>query len=315
MWTRKDIKARAKASFKLNYWKTVLIALLLAAVTGGFAGGAGAASGAASGASAARRYSYDATSVTYSQELTDEQVEEIFGGQLTELTDPNMSVEELMEHTEVIMPSDAENSFPVELIPVIVAAASSILLVAIAIVLVVNAFLLNPLVVGARRFFLRNLNQPAMAAEAGYGFDNNYKETVKTMFFRDLYVFLWSLLFIIPGIVKALEYRMVPYLLADDPTMTKERAFAESRAMMHGNKWKAFVLDLSFLGWSLLSALTLGIVGVFYVDPYIAMTDAALYESLRYGTPAPALAGGYGEPVPVAPFAAQDGFAAGGPQA
>ena len=159
--------------------------------------------------------------------------------------------------------------------------------VALAVAIVIDAFLINPLAVGAYRFSVCNLNQKAQAKEAAYAFDSgNYLEIAKTMILRDVFIALWSLLLIIPGIVKAYEYRMIPYLLADDPTMTKDRAFAESRAMMRGNKWRAFVLDLSFLGWHILSVFTLGILELFYVAPYEFMADAALYESLRYGTPA-----------------------------
>ena len=105
------------------------------------------------------------------------------------------------------------------------------------------------------------------------------------MFFRDLYTVLWTLLLIIPGIVKSYEYQMIPYLLAENPQMTKEQAFAESKRMMTGQKWRAFVLDLSFIGWNILSALTLGILGIFYVQPYMDATHAALYETHRYGNP------------------------------
>ena len=78
---------------------------------------------------------------------------------------------------------------------------------------------------------------------------------------------------------------MIPYLLAENPQMTKEQAFAESKQMMQGQKWRAFVLDLSFIGWDILSGMTLGILGIFYVQPYIEATHAALYERLRYGIP------------------------------
>ena len=75
---------------------------------------------------------------------------------------------------------------------------------------------------------------------------------------------------------------MIPYLLAEHPDMPKEVAFAESKRLMSGNKWHAFLLDLSFIGWALLSLITAGIVGVFYVFPYKNMTNAALYEKLCY---------------------------------
>ena len=101
------------------------------------------------------------------------------------------------------------------------------------------------------------------------------------MFLRDLFIGLWSLLFIIPGIIKSYEYRMVAYILADQPELTRKEAFELSRKMMNGNKWNAFVLDLSFIGWGFLAAITFGILGVFYVNPYIQHTDAALYLKLK----------------------------------
>lgn len=146
----------------------------------------------------------------------------------------------------------------------------------------------NPLEVGTKRFFFKNLNQKAEVKEVAYAFDNSYKNVVKILFIRNLCIFGWSLLLIIPGIIKKYEYMMIPYLLAENPNLTKEQAFALSKQMMTGNKWKAFVLHLSFIGWDFLSSITLGIVGVFYVQPYRCLTFAALYEelSLINGRPA-----------------------------
>ena len=106
---------------------------------------------------------------------------------------------------------------------------------------------------------------------------------VKTLFFKDLYTFLWSLLFVIPGIIKAYEYRMMPFLIAENPDMTTQEAFDKSKEMMMGNKWDAFVYDLSFLGWFILNALTCGILGLFYVNPYYYAADANLYRAIKMG--------------------------------
>ena len=91
--------------------------------------------------------------------------------------------------------------------------------------------------------------------------------------------------FVFSGMQKN-KKTLIPYLLAEHPDMPKDQAFAISRQMMKGQKWNAFVLDLSFLGWSILSLFTLGILGLFYVNPYKYSTKAALYETLRYGQPA-----------------------------
>ena len=150
-----------------------------------------------------------------------------------------------------------------------------------AVVIALHAFLLNPLEAGGSRFFLRNLNTKAEVKELAYCYDHGYMNVVKTIFFKDLYTILWSLLFIIPGIVKAYEYRMMPYILAEHPEMPVKEVFAKSREMMRGQKWRAFVLDLSFIGWGLLSALTLGLLGIFYVHPYRFCTNAELYHTLK----------------------------------
>jgi uncharacterized membrane protein len=76
---------------------------------------------------------------------------------------------------------------------------------------------------------------------------------------------------------------MIPYILADHPELTSKEVFAKSKEMMKGQKWHAFVLDLSFIGWGILSLFTLGLLGTFYVTPYRNMTNAALYEKLEYG--------------------------------
>ena len=108
----------------------------------------------------------------------------------------------------------------------------------------------------------------------------NYWGIVKSMFLRGLFTFLWSLLLIIPGIIKSYAYRMVPYIMADNPQMEATDAITLSRKMMDGEKWKAFVLDLSFIGWYLLGMLACGI-GMLFVNPYYFSTAAQLYLVVR----------------------------------
>lgn len=146
--------------------------------------------------------------------------------------------------------------------------------------LAVSIFLLSPLIVGCRRWYLLNRTAKPDIGEVAHVFKNGYMNTVKTMFLQDLFISLWSLLFVIPGIVKSYEYRMIPYLLAENPNMDWHEAFDRSRAMMKGNKWDTFVLDLSFLGWQLLAAFTCGLLSIFYVAPYMALTNAELYVKL-----------------------------------
>lgn len=152
-------------------------------------------------------------------------------------------------------------------------------------ILVVTFFLeglvFGPLEIGISKFKLDALKDTGKLGVLSEGYHNNYKNNAITMFKRALFINLWSLLFVIPGIVKFYEYRMIPYLLAEYPGMDSREAFAKSKEMMMGNKWNTFVLDLSFLPWDILATVTFGIVGVFYVSPYRQMTDAALYQELK----------------------------------
>lgn len=157
----------------------------------------------------------------------------------------------------------------------IVAGTSSFL------IMLLNAFVLKPLEIGGRQFFMNNSEGRADIHDLLQGFKVNYLNNVLTMFLRDLFTALWTLLFIIPGIVKMYAYSLVPYILAENPEMKGTEAIKLSSEMMKGHKWNAFVLDLSFFGWIVLSVLTLGLVGVFYTNPYIYATDAELYKAIK----------------------------------
>ena len=249
MWSIGNLKNRGKTALKRNYWKCVLVGLLVALLGGG-AGSAGGAGGGRSLGGLARESATEDSSEIFSVDGFD-----------VNLPTPDMNIVGM---------------------GAVVAGVILVVLLAVAVVIVIDVFVLNPLEMGTNRFFFINQQREAEVKEVCFGFDRNYKTNVKTLFFRDLYIFLWSLLFIIPGIVKYYEYKMIPYILADDPTVTMEEAFARSRYMMKGEKWHAFCLDLSFIGWWILSVITCGILAIFYVVPYELSTDAALYEALKY---------------------------------
>ena len=142
-------------------------------------------------------------------------------------------------------------------------------------------FVFNPLQVGCYRFFQKNVeNTPAPIATIKEGF-GNYVHVFLTLFVKDLFLLLWTCLFFIPGIVKAYSYRMVPFILKDNPDLSVTETITRSRQMMNGHKWAAFVLDLSFIGWHILTCITFGLVGIFWTNPYVANTNAALYLELR----------------------------------
>lgn len=109
---------------------------------------------------------------------------------------------------------------------------------------------------------------------------NNYLHKVGTGALSWVYVFLWSLLLIVPGIIKALGYAMVPFILEDEPDLSAEDTLRRSYEMMYGHKWDLFVLYLSFIGWWILCLFTLGI-GFFFLKPYVKATVAAFYEDIK----------------------------------
>lgn len=137
-----------------------------------------------------------------------------------------------------------------------------------------------------------------------------YGPVVKAMFLRGLVTFLWSLLFVIPGIIKSLAYAMVPYVIYENPNLTPSQTLKISEKMTDGAKGELFVLGLSFIGWNFLSALTGGLVGIFYVNPYIGLTYAGVYDQLKWN----AIQGGrltwadFGQVAPVYDQPVAEGF-------
>ncbi len=282
-WKRKEIKEKGKNTFKANFWKCVATALILVIVGGGSAGAFGGGGNAFShrdeeSAGHSINMVNEDWNFSFDADMNDDEGNISIGiGPSGEQDESAEEITEAQEESEVIdIPAEAMVAF------VVVMAVAALFIFAVA--LVIDAFIANPLELGCKRFFRRNLDEPAAMSNIAFAFDSNYKNTCKTMFLRDVYIVLWSLLFVIPGIIKSYEYKMIPYLLSENPEMTTEQAFAESKKLMTGNKWKAFVLDLSFILWDIASAATCGLLGLFWVAPYKASTQAALYEAIKYGT-------------------------------
>lgn len=112
------------------------------------------------------------------------------------------------------------------------------------------------------------------------GFSLNFVNSMLAYILTGLFTALWTMLFVIPGIVKRYSYAMTFYVMDDHPEMSAMEAITESRRIMHGNKWRLFCLEFSFIGWVLLSALTLGIL-TFWVGPYMETARAEFYESIK----------------------------------
>lgn len=260
-WSRGDLKDWAKSTMRRNYWRMVLVGFIMMLVSGGFSGGS--SSTMTSIQNSITRNSNTSTS-SDSQQMQ------------RELQDTVKGIRNNMTSSDIAVAGG------------ILVVVFIVLLVVFVISTVLSFFLIQPLMVGGQRFFSRSLMEDAQLNEITYAFSHNYMNVVKNMFLMNVFTALWSLLFVIPGIVKSYEYRMIPYLLGEHPEMSTKELFDASRQMMRGQKWSAFVLDISFVGWNILGLMTCGILFIFWVYPYIWLTNAALYHELsridlRYG--------------------------------
>ncbi|MBO4290664.1 MAG: DUF975 family protein [Lachnospiraceae bacterium] len=263
IWYRANLKTKAREAVKRNYWWCVLAALIFALLCGGNGSSISDKLKERSKANENYHISINGSKISIMNMNGNDEVLDFvdaFGGKAALLGEAADFLAQM--------------------------AGMAILLVAMIIVIfswILKILVFNVLEVGAGNFFLLNVDggQPTVK-EMGYAFTNGYYgNAVVTMFMRGLKIFLWSLLFVIPGVVKAYEYRMIPYLLAENPEMSCSEAFERSREMMDGQKWDAFVLDLSFIGWHILSFFTANILSIFWVHPYQYMTNAQLYAALR----------------------------------
>lgn len=262
MWDRKELKAKGKAAYNANKIACIIAALILM-IAGGIGSG-----------------STTSPSVTIKNQLNNnDQVVESYEEASGETGDDAVTIEVNGQDLDA---GEAQH----DILPMV--AVSSVVaflaLIAGTVGLMLLALVLNPLHVGARRFFIQNASDPETKVDGmniGFGFGSNYRDIVFSMLGTQLINMLWTLLFIVPGIYKAYCWRLVPFIIADDPGISGKKARAMSAKMMNGSKWASFVLDLSFIGWKLVGAITLGIVNIVFTNPYEAATDTELYLTLK----------------------------------
>lgn len=279
MWTRKDLKERAKAALSRNYWKAVLVSLVLILL-------GGISPATAAGGSSGNHDEQENEGMETTTIIIENEDAAVFGNAGTtaytftaakEVVD---EMDELLDESHQKL-SEVDSVALVTFSIVFLAIVITIIVVIITFVILLDVFLGNPLCVGAQRFMLKSVEGTGNIAELGFAFDHSYKNAVKTTFIRDLHIFLWMLLFLIPGIYKKYQYYMVDYILAENPDMPYKEVLERSKKMMEGQKWNAFVLDLSFILWHMLGIVTCGLSEIFYVRPYIYLTRASLYTTLR----------------------------------
>lgn len=243
MWTRKDLKSKAKKFLKKHYWKAFSVCLIVALLSGGISNG------------------------TTSTHINNGAGEEYY--------------------TVRISPSKDLFSFLDKGIknPLVFKMTLETFISLIVIGIIISIVVVNVLEVGQSRFFIQGFKGEPEIGTLFTTFKNGeWLPITGKMFLMNIYLLLWTLLFVIPGIMKSYEYRMVPYILSENPHIDLSDAIKISKEMTSNEKWEIFVLDLSFIGWYLLGGLFFGLGGIF-VTPYHEATVAKLYQYYRENIP------------------------------
>lgn len=288
MWKRKELKSKAKQVVKKNYWTAIVVCFLLALFTGEF--GTSILGVWQTDDSVDPDYLKIKENNDQNENIIkndDDTIEIITKEGIRKTFDPNQV--KLMEAIRANLNSltktqkymfkiwDAIISFNMNKIGIGIT-----LSIAAVISFCFTMFIADPLVVGGKRYFIksRNNENTKVGVITEVFKDNSWLHIAIVMLLRNIYNALWYIT-IVGGIIKTYEYRMIPYILAENPKIKTKEAFKLSKQMMKGNKWKTFVLDISFFGWNILSVLTYGLLSILYINPYNAATMAELYEELK----------------------------------
>lgn len=282
MWKRKDLKSNAKKVIEKNYWTALVVCFLIALFTGEF--------GTSILGLWNSKDSMDPNYIAHEQMIK----EKI---QKSTQMKPDNNIKSALNQTQIkiyqaieanINSATKSQKYAFKIWDAVALFNESkvregiILSVGALIALLFTILIADPLIVGGKEYFLKAREQDnvKISVMTDVFKKGNWANIATIMFLRNIYNALWYLT-IIGGIIKTYEYRMIPYILAENPTIKKDEAFKMSKQMMKGNKWSAFLLDLSFFGWYLLSVLTFGILSVLYVNPYNSATFAELYVKLK----------------------------------
>ncbi|BEV70871.1 MULTISPECIES: DUF975 family protein [unclassified Paludibacterium] len=149
----------------------------------------------------------------------------------------------------------------------------------------VDLLIKGPLELGFALFYLQLLRGGELRFSQLFSGFERYLTGLAAYLLMVLFILLWALLLIIPGVIAALSYSMTFYLLVDEPQLSAREALRKSKIMMIGNKWKFFCLGCRFIGWFLLGLLTLGI-GLLWVIPYLSTSLVRFYQDIRDVPPA-----------------------------
>ena len=246
MWSRKTIKNYAKDFLRKHYWKAFTVCLIAIVITGG---------ASSSGSNSDNQSTND---------------DYLNGNQIIREIQNNSFIESdnfIIRSVGRLLRSTPLRYFMLGTLPM--------MFFIFGLVLITVGFAVE---VGVTRFFLEGFKGRANIGNVFSTFNSReYWTILKTQFLRKLYNALWTLLLVIPGIIKAYEYSMVPYILAEEPDLSPNEIITRSREITRGHKLDMLILDISFLGWYIPGGLFFGI-GILFVNPYREATYAKLYN-------------------------------------
>ncbi|MDD2980658.1 MAG: DUF975 family protein [Hespellia sp.] len=280
VWKRKEIKKNARREMKANYWRCVAVCFLLAFLTGAYASSTRmiARQNVDGNNEEVREDEYDAGPQSYFSRYEESHPnagkrERAIVRTMDEIVTTFVSSSDtqllIFNMLEDILGNDMDLAF-------------WLLVLSILLKIFYDVFVANILKIGEKRFFMENrLYEHSKINKIIYMYKINYvKRPAWVMFCKDVFQSLWNLT-IIGGIIKHYEYAMIPYITAEQPDLERKEVFALSKEMMKGNKWRMFLLDVSFAGWGILGVFTFGALQILFLNPYRAQTYAELYMAIR----------------------------------
>ena len=288
MWKRKDLKEKARKVVKKNYWTAIIVCFIIAIFTGEF----GTSIIWKTDDSLDPNYAILNDDMIIQNELNEEKIQEAqqesqeLEEKKSNLNNIELKIWDVIQSNFNSLTKSQKYVFKIwdaiEMFNINQLYLGIGLMIAAFIALIYIIILAEPLTVGEKRYFIRARNgeDTKVGIMAEVFKKGSWKNIAVTMILRDIYNLLWFIT-IIGGFIKLYEYKMIPYILADNPKIERKKAFELSKQMMNGNKWKAFILDLSFIFWNILSILTFGILNILYVNPYKVATSTELYEILK----------------------------------
>ncbi|MGF6375467.1 putative membrane protein [Clostridiales Family XIII bacterium PM5-7] len=284
MWQRKALKLNAKTVLKASYSRVLAVCFLIALLTTAYT-----SSTTLFNLNNANEIAVEVVETKGYDQPSDvvDQLINQFKKDNPKATTEEIAVVDYVDRTiNSILPTHSASLNLMKIVNKLIAGKFNLVVLLLIVGFIIktgyNIFIQPIMLMGEKRFFMevrRYEKTPISRIFYLYKL-RRIKHPAWIMLCKWFFQLLWDFT-IIGGIIKHYEYKMIPYIVAENPEIQRKDAFALSKILMKGNKWETFLLDVSFIGWKLLAGITFGLANIFYVNPYIAATYAELYMWMR----------------------------------